>query len=267
MEKIAVAIAHKKALNEAFVVFRGFEENIPLAADLGYDGVELALRRAGEIDATKIAKLLSKANMEISAISTGQIFAETGFTFMDPDSSRRTELHKIFFKLIDLAADFGRKINIGRVRGSLIIGDEKKCMEFFGEGIRKICCYASNKNVDILLEPVNRYEMNFINNLKEAGELIDVLEIPNLFIMPDLFHMNIEDAVIEDELFKYKEKINYIHFADSNRLAPGWGHTNFISIQKTLESIHYNGWHTVEILPNPDPLKAATQAINFLKNL
>ena len=70
MKKIAVAIAHKEALPEAFVVFRGFEENIPLAADLGYNGVELALRRADEIDGTKIAKLLSKANMEVSAIST-----------------------------------------------------------------------------------------------------------------------------------------------------------------------------------------------------
>lgn len=267
MNKIAVAIAHKEAQPEAFVVFRGFEENIPRAADLGYDGVELALRRAGEIDATKIVKLLSKANIEVSAISTGQIFAETGLTLMDSDSSGRQELFKIFFELIDLASDFGKKINIGRVRGSLIIGEEKKCMGLFDEGIRKICDYATNKNVDILLEPVNRYEINFINNLKEAGELIDVLKIPNLYIMPDLFHMNIEDAVIEDELVKYREKINYIHFADSNRLAPGWGHTNFLSIQKTLNSFRYNGWHTVEILPTPEPLKAASQAINYLKNL
>jgi sugar phosphate isomerase/epimerase len=267
MKKIAVAIAHKEALPEAFVVFRGFEENIPLAADLGYNGVELALRRTDEIDGTKIANLLSKANMEVSAISTGQIFAENGLTLMDYDRSRRQELFKIFFELIDLAADFGEKINIGRVRGSLIKGEEKKCLELFDEGIRKICGYATNKHVDILLEPVNRYEINFINNLKEAGELIDVLEIPNLYIMPDLFHMNIEDAVIEYELVKYREKINYIHFADSNRLAPGWGHTNFISIQKTLKNIHYIGWYSVEILPNPEPLKAASQAVNFLKNL
>lgn len=267
MNKIAVAIAHKEALPEAFVVFRGFEESIPLAADLGYNGVELALRRAEEIDVTKIAKLLSKANMEVSAISTGQIFAESGLTLMESDLSKRKELFKIFFELIDLAADFGEKINIGRVRGSLIKGEEKKCMELFDEGIKKICGYAINKNVDILLEPVNRYEINFINNLKEASELINVLKIPNLYIMPDLFHMNIEDAVIEDELVKYKEKINYIHFADSNRLAPGWGHTNFISILKTLKSIQYDGWHTLEILPKPEPLKAASQAINFFKNL
>jgi sugar phosphate isomerase/epimerase len=267
MKKIAVAIAHKEALPEAFVVFRGFEESIPLAADLGYDGVELALRKAGDINGRKIGKLLSDANMEVSAISTGQIFAENGLTLMDPDDSRRQDLFKIFFELIDLAADFGGKINIGRVRGSIIKGEEKKCLELFDEGIRKTCGYAANRNVDILLEPVNRYEINFINSIKEAGELIDDLNIPNLYIMPDLFHMNIEDAVIEDELVKYRKYINYIHFADSNRLAPGWGHTNFKSIQETLESINYNGWTTMEILPEPEPLKAAFQAINFMNNL
>ena len=135
MKKIAVAIAHKEAIPEAFVVFRGFEENIPLAADLGYNGVELALRRAGEIDGTKIAKLLSKTNMEVSSISTGQIFAETGLTLMDLENSSRRELFKIFFELIDLAADFGEKINIGRVRGSLIKGEEKKCRELFEKNL------------------------------------------------------------------------------------------------------------------------------------
>ena len=209
MKKIAVAIAHKEALPEAFVVFRGFEENIPLAADLGYNGVELALRQADEIDATKIGKLLANANMEVSAVSTGQIFAENGLSLMDKDSSRRKILFKVFFELIDLANDFGKKINIGRIRGSLTRGDEKNCRELFDEGIEKLCGYALTRNVDILLEPVNRYEMNFINNLSEAGDLIERLQIPNLYMMPDIFHMNIEDVIIENELVKYKEKIKY----------------------------------------------------------
>lgn len=267
MRKIAVAIAHKEALPDAFVVFRGFEENIPLAADLGYNGVELALRRADEINAKKIGKLLAKANMEVSAISTGQIYAENGLNLMDTDKSRRETLFKVFFELIDLANDFGKKVNIGRVRGSLTKGDEKNCRELFDEGIEKVCGYALTRNVDILLEPVNRYEINFINNLSEAGDLIERLQIPNLYMMPDIFHMNIEDSIIENELLKYKERIKYVHFADSNRLAPGWGHINFKSVLNTLEIMQYDGWHSIEILPKPSPFEAANYAINYLKNL
>ncbi len=267
MQKIAVAIAHKEALHEAFVVFRGFEENIPMAADLGYNGIEMALRRANEIDPVKIEKLLVKNKMEVSAISTGQIFAESGLTLMEQDISGRKQLFDTFFGLIDLAADFGNKINIGRVRGSIDANNRAKCLELFKEGISKLCEYALIKNVDILLEPVNRYEINFINNLQEAGEIINTLNIPNLYMMPDLFHMNIEDKIIEDELVRFGNKINYIHFADSNRLAPGWGHTDFISIHKTLVDIHYTGWYSVEILPKPTAVDAARQAINFLNNL
>ncbi len=267
MRKIAVAIAPKDALPEAFVVFRGFEESIPLAADLGYHGAELALKRASDLEGINLDKLLSRADIEVSAISTGQLYLENGLTLMCLDKSRREELFGIFHELIDLAAGYGRKVNIGRVRGKLIRGSEDKCIALFNEGITRICDYAAKKSVDILLEPVNRYESNFINNLAEAAEIIDFFKFPNLFIMPDLFHMNIESPVIENELVKYKDKINYIHFADSNRFAPGWGHTDFKSIQAILEKMDYTGWYTVEILPVPDPVSSAKQAVEVIKNL
>jgi len=44
MIKLSVAIAGKHALPSAFVVFRGFEESIEKAADMGYDG---GIRRSG----------------------------------------------------------------------------------------------------------------------------------------------------------------------------------------------------------------------------
>ncbi len=48
--KLSIVIAAENALPSAFVVYRGFEACIPKAARLGYQGVELALRRADEIN-------------------------------------------------------------------------------------------------------------------------------------------------------------------------------------------------------------------------
>ena len=45
--------------------------------------------------------------------------------------------------------------------------------------------------------------------------------------MPDVFHMNIEDASIGGSLKAAKDVIAYVHFADSNRWAPGDGHLDF----------------------------------------
>jgi sugar phosphate isomerase/epimerase len=157
-------------------------------------------------------------------------------------------------------------VNMGRVRGFIGQGETVDIAEQrFGESVREVAEYAGRLGVTLILEPVNRYEINFINNLDEGAALIDKLAIPGLKLMPDVFHMNIEDASIEGNLQKYIDYIAYIHFADSNRLAPGWGHLDFGSIVNSLREAAYDGWVSVEVLPKPDPDAAAKQAIDCLR--
>ena len=85
--------------------------------------------------------------------------------------------------------------------------------------------------------------------------------------MPGVFHMNIEDASIIGSLKEAKDKIGYVHLADSNRWAPGQGHLNFSQIIDTLKSIGYDGYLTVEILPKPNPNTAAKMAIDYLPHI
>jgi sugar phosphate isomerase/epimerase len=73
--------------------------------------------------------------------------------------------------------------------------------------------------------------------------------MPNVKLMPDVFHMNIEDKTIGGELAKYIDYVAYIHLADSNRLAPGQRHTDFEDIFARLKEASYDGWVSVEILP------------------
>lgn len=263
----SIVIGPKDALPQAFVVFRGFEDFLENISQLGYSGIELAIRKAGDIDATQLSRQLEMYNLTVSAISTGQVFAETGLSFTDSDRENRKKLFAIFKKIIDLAEQFGNKVNIGRVRGFLNEKNRILSFNYFAEAIGELCSYAADKKVDILLEPVNRYELNFINNLDQAMEIISKLQIPNLFLMPDLFHMNIEDADIEQSLEKNSDKIRYIHFADSNRQAPGFGHLDFKKTINCLKKINYKGWITLEIFPEPDAKTAAKQSIDFLKNI
>jgi 5-keto-L-gluconate epimerase len=265
--RYAVAIAPENALPSAFVVLRGFREGIPFASRLGYQGIELALRSADDVYVTELGDLLEKHQLEVSAISTGQVFAENGYSFTDRDPDHRARLLDIFYKLIDLAELFGKKVNIGRVRGNLDEHDREGSKWQFMEAISMVCAYAFLKGVDILLEPVNRYELNFINSLEQGNDLLTQLSFHNLYLMPDLFHMNIEDANPQEALKKYIRHIKYLHFADSNRLAPGWGHLDFDSYISLLTEVEYQGWITIEILPEPDPEKAARQAIGHLKSI
>ena len=82
--------------------------------------------------------------------------------------------------------------------------------------------------------------------------------------MPDLFHMNIEDASFRQVFECGRDYITYVHVADSNRLAPGWGHMPFDEVFQILHDVGYAGYLTAEILPKPDPDSAARQAADFL---
>jgi len=263
--KLAVAIASNSAPPSTFVVWRGFEQSIQKAARFGYHGVELALKTADDINSVNLEKWLSKNNVEVSCISTGQVFATLGLYFTHPDKDKRQEIINVFKGLIDLAGNFGKMVNVGRARG--FIGENQtyeQAEKLFIETSETLCEYAVKRNVTMIIEPVNRYEINFINNLDEGVELLRKIKADNIGLMPDVFHMNIEDDKIGKSLVRNSNYVKYVHFADSNRLAPGNGHIDFDEIFNALGKINFDGWASIEILPKPNPDTAALQAAEYI---
>jgi len=268
MIKIAVGAATADAMPNAFVVWRGIEDAIRKAAALGYDGIELALQTADQVEPDRIRALLADRRLECPCVSTGQVFAGLGLYFTAKDAAKRTEVIGVFKGMIDLAARLGARVNIGRARGFVEKGETRGDAEGrFIRVARELAAYAQPKGVTLVLEPVNRYEINFINSVAEGADLVRKVGAPNLALMPDLFHMNIEDRSLGGVLEENAEHVAYVHVADSNRLAPGQGHTDFRAVFDSLRRMDYDGWISVEILPQPDPDTAARQAIEYLKPL
>lgn len=267
--KLGIAVAPKEALPSAFVVFRDeLEINIKKAHALGFDGVELALLDSSQIDVDQILGLCRNYQLDIPMVSSGQVYAQGGLCFTSSDESIRTQAIARIKGLIDMAERLGSLVNIGRVRGPIEPGEPRENSENrFLDSLDVVARYAAPKGVFVAVEPVNRYELNFINNVSEAYDVISKRDFPNVKIMPDTFHMNIEDQSIEATFAQYRDHIAYIHFADSNRRAPGQGHLNFPNIIQTLRAVGYDGYVTAEILPLPSPDEAAQQAVKHLKPL
>ena len=265
--KIGLAVAAADALPSAFVVFRDdLCRCVDRCAALGYDGVELALRYAAEVDAPEMKRRLAATGLEVPCISSGQVFAADHLYFTHPDQAVRDAAVERITDMIRLAAEFGAKVNTGRVRGIVQEGETvETATARYLACIGRCADVAEPLGVELLVEPVNRYEVNFINNCAEGLEIVKRAGRRCVKLMPDLFHMNIEDASFRQAFEPARDYIGYVHVADSNRLAPGWGHMPFDEIFQILSDIRYDGYITAEILPKPAPDAAAAQAIRFLR--
>ena len=256
--------SHPKAL----VVFRGLEESLKAASEIGYDGIELALYHKDNVDAKALRGLADRYNMAIPVISTGQMYTMGKVSSTHPDRGVRERAVEDFEGIIEIAAELGADVNVSRVRGSLDPDDSyEEGLEKLTQCLDRVCAKARAYGLAILLEQMNRYETNYLFSCAEVGDYIRKLGIPNLKIHADLFHMNIEDVDLPKTLKEYADVLGYIHFADSNRLAPGKGNIDFVSILQSLDSIKYPGWIGVEILPKPNPHSAARESLEYLRAL
>jgi sugar phosphate isomerase/epimerase len=265
--KIGLAVASADALPTAFVVMRDdLCRCVDRCAALGYDGIELALRQASEVNLPEMRRRLAATGLEVPCISSGQVFASDHLYFTHPDFAVRQAAVERVTEMIRLAAEVGAKVNTGRVRGVVPEGESKEVATVrFLDCIRRCADVAEPLGVELVIEPVNRYEVNFVNNCTEGLEIVRRTGRDCIKLMPDLFHMNIEDASFRLAFESAGGVIGYVHVADSNRLAPGWGHLPFDEIFGILNGIGYDGWVTAEILPEPDPDSAAKQAVRFLR--
>jgi sugar phosphate isomerase/epimerase len=117
--------------------------------------------------------------------------------------------------------------------------------ELFALQLEELAPAASEAGAPIFLEPLNRYEQHLVNRL-EQGVAFAQKAGPDVKIMADFFHMNIEEADIAASIRAAGPHIVYVHVADSNRLQPGRGHLDFRPGFAALKEVGYDGYLGIE---------------------
>ncbi len=245
-----------------------FEANLAKIAGWGYDGVELAIRDPGLVDADVLGKLLIQQNLCVPAIGTGQAWGEERLSFTSDDTEIRQRAIERIKKHIPMAKRLNALVIIGLIRGITPAGQShSRSMELLRTALAECLEDAAEAGVRMALEPLNRYETDLVHTVDDGLELITQVGSSSLGLLLDTFHMNIEESVIDDSIHRCHGHIFHFHVADSNRWHPGAGHLDFASILQALLSTGYDGWISGEFMPLPDAATAAQRNIGFLKKL
>ena len=266
--KLSIVLSTEQASFSALAYKGRLEANVAKMAALGYDGVELAIRDPACLDNEELTGMLRKQKLAVPAIGTGQAYVEDGLSFTDADETIRAKAVARIKAQVELGAQWGSKVIIGLIRGKNCNEvDSEQTLDWLVEALRQCASFAQRHSVKLALEPINRYETDLINTVSEGLKLLENVGGDNLGLLLDTFHMNIEEASIEDSIRLAGDRIFHFHVADSNRWYPGAGHIDFGRVVEALREIGYAGYLSAEILPMPDPDTCAERTIATMRPL
>jgi sugar phosphate isomerase/epimerase len=233
---------------------------------LGFEGIELC---AGSLDLPPRELRAIFAAFPVRAANV------TGaFTLLHPDPKEREAAKEQIRRRLDLAAELGAAAGVlvvpqfGRPPGLPDLSPLKTGVELENEllvlQLRELAPAAKAAGVPIFLEPLNRYEAHVVNRL-EQGVAFAEQAGPEIKIMADFFHMNIEEADIAASIRAAGKHIVYVHVADSNRLQPGLGHLDFRPGFAALKEIGYDGFLGIECRVQGEKERALPESMALLR--
>ena len=243
-----------------FVFWGDAKTAISQSHQLGFDAIEIFPPDADTLRHLFLANHLADLGMSVAAVGTGAGWVRHRLQLADEELLVRQRAIHFIKSIIDCAAELGAPAIIGSMQGRSSQAVKKETANaYLREGLDILGRHASQYGQMLLFEPLNRYETDQANTIDQAMAL--TLGIPNVRILADLFHMNIEEANIADSIRRAGNVIGHVHFADTNRMAVGFGHLEVSPVIAALQDIGYDGYLSAEVFSKPDALQAAQQTI------
>jgi len=256
----------EEARGGPFVFWHDLPEACRSAQALGFDAVEVFPPAPDAVDPQVLRQQLSDNGLELAAVGTGAGWVRQKLHLCLADAAARAQARDYIRAIIDFAGPFGAPAIIGSMQGRFTEDvDRPTALQFVSEALEDLGEHARQYGVPLIFEPINRYETNLINTIAAGVELLQSLSTRNVKLLPDLFHMNIEEVDSAAALRAAAGLIGHLHFVDSNRRPAGLGHIDYRPIVAALEAIGYDRFASAEALPYPDPEAAARQTIQAFR--
>ena len=243
--------------------------------DAGFDGIDLPDHKAKKLDTRELRKIAGDLGLATPAIVGAWGYWHAGEERDLASTTEATRKRGIAYarECIDLAEESGaRVLEICAVPREctypICLEPVPVLRRNFVESTREICAYASEHGVDIVIEPINRYEgySGFLNNFDDALSVIDEIDMPSLGVLADLFHMGFECVSVCESLRQAGQRLRHVHLADHNRLLPGCGNIDFCAVLRAMIDVGFDGYLSLDCVPvKPDLDTFLQSSLSYMK--
>lgn len=220
----------------------------PKYKEWGFDTVEIVIEDVRHMDPVFIKEELDKNGLSCSTVCAA----------MSPDydmrgtAKQQEDAHAYLRSIIDVTPAFGAtKVagpmysTVGRA-DAVSESDYREQWKTVTGNLRQVADYAGNKGLKIAIEPLNRFETDFINTIDQCLNLIYDTGSEAMVIHYDTFHMNIEEKHQGDAIRKAGKYLGHFHACGCDRGTPGGDHINWQEIKTALTDIGYDGEISIE---------------------
>ncbi len=214
----------------------------------GFDTVEIPIEDPSHIDPAKV-----KAAADAAGLAIGSVCACMGpgrdFRGSAADQKAAMDYCKA---LIDQAVVLGCPSLIGPVYSVVGKADavepaqQKKEWALVVKNLKVLAKHAEKRGVLICIEPLNRFETDFLNTCDQGLKLVKAVNSKAVKLHLDTFHMNIEEKDSAAAIRKAGKHLGHFHACGSDRGTPGNDHIVWPPIVKALKDIGYKGDVVIE---------------------
>ena len=218
-------------------------------AEMGFDGVEIALEKKGDIDYKKTVKIFKENDLVCSSIcglfgenrdirGPNKEYIEGGLSYIKDCLEACAELE---------CNVLGGPVYSAVGRATLVPEKERKIQwDTVVENLGKACKWAEKYGVFIAIEPLNRFETDFINICKDAVKMAKDVGSKMLKVHLDSFNMNVEEKNSAMAVLDAGELLYLFHASENDRGAAGTGQVQWKAIADALRRINYDRWVVIE---------------------
>jgi len=222
-----------------------FQQALEKLQRLGFYGLELNIAHPGAEPLERIVRFLEGYHLKLTSFASGLTAKTYGLSLSDKDEEvRMRSVHKVQ-QIIDFLSGSEVGIILGFFKGPKVEYSEIAQSQF-GRSLDELLPAAEKAKIPLVVEATNRYESSIANSLDDAVRLVEPRNSPYLKILPDTFHMNIEEQDMCASMEKYLQYYDNVHLSDNNRYFPGYGAIEFSKILNHLSSLGYSGGFALE---------------------